>query len=348
LRPNARGVVSCWGSNIVGQLGDGTLQSRRDARPLAGTWSDLAAFGRRACALSDGVPWCWGRVRPESSLPAIVSPTPVQAAEISGLRALAIADWFACGTRDDGTVWCWGNDAAGQLGNGASMPHRGCGREGISGTSPEQEQLQPPTPVRTGEAGAYPRARGPVLVFLLALILGPLALVLDARKRSSVYAVAALLVATFIPMLVTRLTNVSLAVWFSACHGWECDVPSWGRANHPLFAAAFVMFSFGILVHGYGQLWSRVDGARAMAGSVTVAIACLLCSMYFTVSVTSTNSEDGLAYFLRDRALEGTTWPFFAQWIWTIAWLVLAAAFALWAVGQSGQPRSLPGLSNSR
>lgn len=333
---DARGVVSCWGNNTVGQLGDGTLESRRDAQPLAGTWEDLAAFGRRACALHAGVPWCWGRVRPAKSLPAVVSPTPVQAAEISGVRALAMADWFACGTRDDGTVWCWGNDAAGQLGNGAWMPHRGCSREGISGTSPEQEQLHPPTPVRTGEAGAYPRARAPLTAFVLLLMLGPLALVIDARKRSSLHAVAALLVATFVPLLVARLANVSLAVWFSACRGWDCDVPSWGRANHPLFAAASVMLSFGVLVHGYGRLWSAADertGARAMTWTVAAAIASLLCSMYFTGPISSTNSEDALAYLLRDRALEGTTWPFFVQWCWTIGWLILAAAFALWALG---------------
>jgi len=332
---DARGTVSCWGNNTVGQLGDGTLVSRHDARPiaLAGSFGDVAAFGRRACAVRDGIPWCWGRVRPQGSLPALISSDPVKAAELSGVRALAIADWFACATRTDGTVWCWGNDSGGQLGNGASMPSRGCQREGISGTSPEQEQLQPPTPVRTGEAGGYPRARGALVATLLTLGLVPLAWVVEARRRSSLSGWAALVVATFVPMFVTRLLNASVAAYFRICGGWGCDF-GWSRTlDQPLFATLALTVSLACVVSGYHRLRRATDehkGATQMALVVVLgAIPWLLCSMFFNASVNDTNSRDGFAYLLRDRALEQITWPFVVLWWWTIGWFVLAVAFAL-------------------
>ncbi len=334
---DAVGTVSCWGENEAGQLGDGTFVSRADARPIAigRSPSDVAAFGRRACAVRDGVAWCWGLLRPRGSLDEVVSATPVKAADLSDVRTLAISEWFACATRADGTVWCWGNDAAGQLGNGASMPHRGCQREGISGTSAEQERLHPPTPVRTGEAGAYPRARGPMFAFVLALACLPLALVVEARKRSRLDAAAALVVATFVPMLITRLANATLATWFDSCRAWACAIPTWSRSMDAFMATFGVAASFGFVAHGYGRLRSAPDersGARVMARFVVCgAIPSLLCSMHFTRTVVSTSSGDALAYLLRDRALEGIRWPFVAQWCWTMGWFVIAIAFAPFA-----------------
>jgi len=344
---DARGAVSCWGNNVVGQLGDGTLVSRREARPIAltGSFGDVAAFGRRACVVRDGVPWCWGRLRPRESLPELVSAEPVEAADLSRVRTLAIADWFACATRTDGTVWCWGNDAAGQLGNGASMPSRGCGREGISGTSPEQEQLQPPTPVRTGEAGGYPRARGVLAVALLALVLAPLAWALRARKRSSLHGWAAFVVATFAPIFVLRLSNAAIAAHFDICRGWGCEFDWTRRLDAPLFAAGALALSLACVVFGHRVFRRATDprrGARRMAlVLVCAAIPWMLASMVFTKSINDSNSTDGLAYLLRDRALEQITWPFVALWWSTLGWFVLVVAFALFTWTELERPASV-------
>src|SRR5690606_15808019 len=57
------GTVQCWGDNERGQLGDGTVSNRFEARPVTGLsdviWVD--AGEAHACAvISDGSVWCWG------------------------------------------------------------------------------------------------------------------------------------------------------------------------------------------------------------------------------------------------------------------------------------------------
>lgn len=59
------GAVQCWGSNVYGQLGDGTKVT--SARPvsvigLPRPATELAAGGEHTCArLDDASIWCWGR-----------------------------------------------------------------------------------------------------------------------------------------------------------------------------------------------------------------------------------------------------------------------------------------------
>lgn len=59
------GKAWCWGSNLSGQLGDGSPADtiRKLPGPVASslTWSSIAAGQSHACAVSDaGVAWCWG------------------------------------------------------------------------------------------------------------------------------------------------------------------------------------------------------------------------------------------------------------------------------------------------
>jgi alpha-tubulin suppressor-like RCC1 family protein len=58
------GGVQCWGSNLYGQLGDGTTDAHStpaDVVGLTGPASAVAAGGLHACAIvNDGVV-CWGR-----------------------------------------------------------------------------------------------------------------------------------------------------------------------------------------------------------------------------------------------------------------------------------------------
>lgn len=66
------GTVACWGQNGVGQLGDGTHRSRRDAAPVKGLGPATHLFewdGANCALLRTGAPRCWGRVlwpRPET------------------------------------------------------------------------------------------------------------------------------------------------------------------------------------------------------------------------------------------------------------------------------------------
>ncbi len=113
------GTVWAWGSNFNGQLGDGT---RRDMKPypvrvegLSGV-SAIAAGNRHSMALKkDGTVWTWGS-NEFSQLgdgTAIMNRTsPVQAAGLNGVKAIACGRFFSLALKNDGTVWAWGRNEA--------------------------------------------------------------------------------------------------------------------------------------------------------------------------------------------------------------------------------------------
>lgn len=140
-------TVSCWGSNALGELGNGTTESSSTPQAVIGLTnvtaiaasatgvlaSPSAGFegGRHSCALlADGTVWCWGenlwyQLGPKAppsqvcdvgeSIPCSPNPVPV------GLRnvvAIATGGAHSCALMMDGTVWCWGANDWGQLGNG--------------------------------------------------------------------------------------------------------------------------------------------------------------------------------------------------------------------------------------
>ncbi len=46
--------------------------------------------------------------------------TPVQVSELTGATAIAAGGWHSLAVKTDGTVWAWGNNEIGQLGDGTS------------------------------------------------------------------------------------------------------------------------------------------------------------------------------------------------------------------------------------
>jgi alpha-tubulin suppressor-like RCC1 family protein len=124
------GLVFCWGSNDAGQLGvpTATIAMRASAAAVAGI-TNVVSVGvaeRISCAVkSDKTVWCWGA--DITSLPdggAIVStPTPTQVKGAGGAGVLDMVESVApgfrhvCVRRSDSSVWCWGKNDRGQLGN---------------------------------------------------------------------------------------------------------------------------------------------------------------------------------------------------------------------------------------
>jgi alpha-tubulin suppressor-like RCC1 family protein len=129
------GTVWTWGSNSSGQLGDGTTTSRRLAAQvkiasttfLTGVIAIAAGDNFCAALRSDGTVWTWG-INSSGQL-GIGSTTTqkyaVQAKLSGGTPLSGIAD-IACGSahalalKTDGTVWSWGGNTNGQLGNGTT------------------------------------------------------------------------------------------------------------------------------------------------------------------------------------------------------------------------------------
>lgn len=129
-----QGAVFCWGTNDAGQLGidPATTAQRAFAAAVPGI-ANVASIGvaeQVTCAVrTDKTLWCWGA--DISSLPdggAIVStPVPTQIKGPAGVGVLsdvvAVAPGLrhVCARKADNTVWCWGKNDRGQLGDGTTV-----------------------------------------------------------------------------------------------------------------------------------------------------------------------------------------------------------------------------------
>ncbi len=119
------GALRCWGRNLDGQLGDGTVVAAR-ATPVVvlGVRNALQveAGARQTCALlTDGTVLCWGRNEYGQLGLGFVLDEIIAAAPVQGVRTatqIAVGSYHACARLRDGTVQCWGHNDAGQTGDG--------------------------------------------------------------------------------------------------------------------------------------------------------------------------------------------------------------------------------------
>jgi alpha-tubulin suppressor-like RCC1 family protein len=90
------GTVRAWGYNFFGQLGNGSATNAKETK-------------------------CENTAEPGD--PQVVSscadsPTPVRVGGLDGVEAIAAGASHALALKEDGTVWAWGANDLGQLGNG--------------------------------------------------------------------------------------------------------------------------------------------------------------------------------------------------------------------------------------
>jgi alpha-tubulin suppressor-like RCC1 family protein len=120
-----RGALT-WGANEHAQLGDGTLERRfTPVQPvrLHDGVAHVAAGGRHTLAArSTGVVDAWGD-NTEGQLgngtTLNISLVPVRVSGLAGVIAVSAGDSHSLALRSDGTVWAWGDNSRGQLGDGS-------------------------------------------------------------------------------------------------------------------------------------------------------------------------------------------------------------------------------------
>jgi alpha-tubulin suppressor-like RCC1 family protein len=138
------GEVRCWGNNLSGQLGDGTVTPRN--RPVAvrktagpGHLANVASVGLgddHSCAvLTSGQVRCWGAnahgalgdgtTHPRRR-PAVVKNV-AGTGPLTGVATVSAGVKHTCALTTSGLVRCWGKDDSGQLGNdiGGDTPRPG-------------------------------------------------------------------------------------------------------------------------------------------------------------------------------------------------------------------------------
>jgi alpha-tubulin suppressor-like RCC1 family protein len=131
------GTVWAWGNNEHGQLGDGTTTERHtpvqvlnpDGTPFSGIRAIAAGYDHSVAVKNDGTVWAWGH-NDHKQLGVgdgtiTESHTPVQllnpdGTPFSGIATVAAGVWHSLALKSDTTVWAWGFNYNGQLGDGTT------------------------------------------------------------------------------------------------------------------------------------------------------------------------------------------------------------------------------------
>jgi cysteine-rich repeat protein len=125
----ATGVVSCWGDDAVGQLGDNDMDTTDSAIPVdvtglpAGGATQIVTGQDHTCALASGEVYCWG----EGQYGQLGqgnegdSDTALLVPGVAGIVQIASGYNYVCALDGAGDMWCWGYSLDGQLGNGGEL-----------------------------------------------------------------------------------------------------------------------------------------------------------------------------------------------------------------------------------
>jgi alpha-tubulin suppressor-like RCC1 family protein len=134
------GTLWLWGRNDVGHLGDNSITARSSpVQTVSGgtNWKQVSAIGSTSAAIkTDGTLWMWGfNGRGELGDNTVIrKSSPVQT--VSGgtnWKLVASGFYHTAAIKTDGTLWTWGRNTNGALGDGSSIVHRSSPIQTVSG-----------------------------------------------------------------------------------------------------------------------------------------------------------------------------------------------------------------------
>jgi alpha-tubulin suppressor-like RCC1 family protein len=122
------GTIWMWGWNNLGQLGDGTTSDTNLPTQVLNLTNMVfagATGDRDNCAIgADHTVWTWGRNYTGQlgigTTDSVAHPFPMQVPEFGNggyVVSVQTPDWHTLALRSDGTLWGWGANDHGQLGN---------------------------------------------------------------------------------------------------------------------------------------------------------------------------------------------------------------------------------------
>jgi alpha-tubulin suppressor-like RCC1 family protein len=118
------GTLWSWGHNLYGQLGDNTVASKSSpVQTVAGgtNWKQVAGgYFHTAAVKTDGTLWTWGRnlYGQLGDNTVAAKSSPVQTVAGGTNWKLVAGGWYhIAAIKTDGTLWLWGRNSYGQLGD---------------------------------------------------------------------------------------------------------------------------------------------------------------------------------------------------------------------------------------
>ena len=127
LAIQTNGTLWAWGANTFGQLGDGSIFSRSTPVQIgvATNWKMVAAGQSHTAAVRhDGTLWVWGDNASGQLGQGTTGGsqlTPLQVGVATDWSAVACGNSFVIAQKSNGTLWSWGANSNGQLGDGTTI-----------------------------------------------------------------------------------------------------------------------------------------------------------------------------------------------------------------------------------
>ena len=118
------GTLWCWGDNSNGQLGDNTATNRSSpvqTVTFATNWMQVSSgYFYTAAIKTDGTLWCWGD-NANGQLgdnTTVKKSSPVQTVAFgTNWKSVSAGIWQIAAIKNDGTLWTWGSNSYGGLGD---------------------------------------------------------------------------------------------------------------------------------------------------------------------------------------------------------------------------------------